>query len=158
MIVRSGGERHEVRIVERTARGARVDVDGRTFDLAVEPTSERTFRVEAEGIVRTVHGVADGERVHVFWGGRAYVLRRETAAATPRSAAASGTHEAPMPGRVVAVKVAVGEAVTKGQALLIIEAMKMENVVRATRDGTVRVVAVEVGARVAPGETLVELQ
>jgi len=47
MIVRSGGERHEVRIVERTARGARVDVDGRTFDLAVEPTPGNVKKIEA---------------------------------------------------------------------------------------------------------------
>jgi acetyl/propionyl-CoA carboxylase alpha subunit len=156
MIVLAGGGRHEVRVIERAGGVARVEVDGRVLEIAVAPLSERTFRVQVDGRAETLHCVAADDALHVFWRGRAYVLRRETAAAV-RSGAASGSHEAPMPGRVVAVKAAVGDTVVKGQPLLIIEAMKMENVVRATRDGVVKVVAVEVGARVVPGETLVEL-
>jgi acetyl/propionyl-CoA carboxylase alpha subunit len=157
MIVLAGGGRHEVRVVDRTGAAARVEVDGRVLEIAVEPLAERTFRVTVDGRAETVHCVAADDALHVFWRGRAYVLRRETAAAA-RGGAASGSHEAPMPGRVVAVKAAVGDSVVMGQPLLIIEAMKMENVVRALRDGVVKRVAVEVGARVAPGETLVELQ
>jgi biotin carboxyl carrier protein len=63
-----------------------------------------------------------------------------------------------MPGRVVQVHVAPGAAVTKGQPLLVIEAMKMENVVRAPRDGRVVSVAVEAGTRVVPGQTLIEIE
>jgi biotin carboxyl carrier protein len=48
--------------------------------------------------------------------------------------------------------------VTRGQALLTIEAMKMENVIRAPRDGRVKSVHVAVGARVAPGTPLVEME
>jgi acetyl/propionyl-CoA carboxylase alpha subunit len=158
MIVLTGGERHEVRVVERADGVARVEVDGRVHEIAVAPLSERTFRVEVDGRAEILHGVAAPDAVHVFWRGRAYVLSRETSTAATRAGAASGSHEAPMPGRVVAVKAAVGDSVVKGQPLLIIEAMKMENVVRAVRDGVVKRVAVDVGARVTPGETLVELQ
>jgi 3-methylcrotonyl-CoA carboxylase alpha subunit len=63
-----------------------------------------------------------------------------------------------MPGRVSAVKVAVGARVRKGEELLVVEAMKMENALRAPRDGVVRAVHVAVGEMVAPGRALVELE
>jgi 3-methylcrotonyl-CoA carboxylase alpha subunit len=63
-----------------------------------------------------------------------------------------------MPGRVVAVKVAPGARVAKGAELLVVEAMKMENALRAPRDGTVRAVHAAVGDMVGPGRPLVELE
>jgi biotin carboxyl carrier protein len=62
-----------------------------------------------------------------------------------------------MPGKVIAVRVVTGQAVRKGDELLVIEAMKMENALRAPRDGIVRTVAVQVGDMVSPGTMLVEL-
>jgi 3-methylcrotonyl-CoA carboxylase alpha subunit len=63
-----------------------------------------------------------------------------------------------MPGRVTAVKVASGQRVAKGEELLVVEAMKMENALRAPRDGVVRAVKVAPGDTVAPGRALVELE
>jgi 3-methylcrotonyl-CoA carboxylase alpha subunit len=63
-----------------------------------------------------------------------------------------------MPGKVIAVRAAPGMAVKKGDELLVVEAMKMENAVRAPRDGTVRSVAARVGDMVGPGAVLVELE
>jgi glutaconyl-CoA/methylmalonyl-CoA decarboxylase subunit gamma len=63
-----------------------------------------------------------------------------------------------MPGKVIAVKAAPGQAVKKGDELLVVEAMKMEKSVRAPRDGTVRTVAARVGDMVGPGTILVELE
>ncbi len=62
-----------------------------------------------------------------------------------------------MPGRVVKVNVEVGEAVATGQPLLIIEAMKMENEVKAPRDGVVTAVNVAAGQSVEAGVVLVEI-
>jgi biotin carboxyl carrier protein len=59
---------------------------------------------------------------------------------------------------VSAVKVEVGAHVRKGEELLVVEAMKMENALRAPRDGVVRAVHVGVGEMVAPGRALVELE
>ncbi len=64
---------------------------------------------------------------------------------------------APMPGRVVSVRVRAGAAVGKGDILVIVEAMKMEHAVRAPRDGTVARVLVSDGRMVGLGDVLVEL-
>ena len=63
--------------------------------------------------------------------------------------------KSPLPGTVLKVNVAVGDAVKAGDVLMIIEAMKMENEVCAPSDGVVKQIAVSKGAMVATGDTLV---
>jgi 3-methylcrotonyl-CoA carboxylase alpha subunit len=136
----------------------RVTVDGETFSLAVEPAAPGIYRVCIGDRVETLHCVADGTTVHLFWRGRAYRLRRGAGRSGASGPTSDASLEAPMPGRVVQVAVAVGDTVTKGQPLVVIEAMKMENIVRAPREGRVAKVAVAVGARVAPGQPLIVLE
>jgi len=98
--------------------------------------------------------------------GRAQLLGTADAApeapkpAPPPAPVPSGIGEAlpaPMPGAIVEVKAAAGDAVTKGQALLILEAMKMENEIVSPRDGVVTKVAAEKGSTVAAGDPLLWL-
>lgn len=63
----------------------------------------------------------------------------------------------PMPGKILDVKANVGDAVKKGQVILILEAMKMENEVVAPEDGTVASIDVASGATVEAGDTLATL-
>ena len=63
-----------------------------------------------------------------------------------------------MPGKVIAVRVEVGQEVVLGQELLVIEAMKMENALRAPRAGRVKSVLARAGEMVSPGAVLVELE
>lgn len=72
-------------------------------------------------------------------------------------AAGSVAIKAPMPGTVVNIVVAAGQAVTKGQDLIFIEAMKMETPVKAPQDGTVATVDVAKGESVDSGKTLLTL-
>jgi len=62
-----------------------------------------------------------------------------------------------MPGRVVRVLVSVGEAVTKGQPVLVIEAMKMENEIKAPHDGAVQEIFVEAGQALDAGASLLQV-
>lgn len=91
-------------------------------------------------------------------------IRHEAQVVDPRRKAlrlAEGTGAAvvktAMPGRVVRTLVEVGDEVTKGQPVVVVEAMKMENELKAPRDGVVRRVAVSAGALVESGAVLVEL-
>ena len=73
-------------------------------------------------------------------------------------AAASGTILSPMPGRIIAVDVAAGDAVTKGQKLVTLEAMKMEHSLTAPFDGTVAELHAEAGGQVSEGMLLVRVE
>ena len=66
--------------------------------------------------------------------------------------------EVPMPGRVVKVLVKPGEEVQKGQGLVIVEAMKMENELKAQSSGVVKTLHVDVGQSVEKGTLLLELE
>jgi biotin carboxyl carrier protein len=63
---------------------------------------------------------------------------------------------APIPGVIIAVQVKPGDAVTSGTELITLEAMKMKNAIRATRDGKIAAVRVNVGDHVRHGQVLVE--
>ena len=78
------------------------------------------------------------------------------AAPAPVAAAPAGgeTIKAPMPGTILKVNVANGQAVKKGDVLFVLEAMKMENEIMAPCDGTVNGVAVSAGAAVESGSAL----
>lgn len=77
---------------------------------------------------------------------------------TPATAeAVGGAITAPMPGTVLSVAVEVGASVTKGQTLLVLEAMKMENEIQAPSDGTVKEVNASQGLSVNAGDTLIVL-
>ena len=125
----------------------------------VEEVGPGVFFVRDGEAGETIHCVRDGDAIHLFWQGAAYVLQEETEAyrAAHRHHHAGGL-EAPMPGKVIAVKVEAGQAVTRGQELLVVEAMKMENALRAPRDGRVKTVTAKVGDSVSPGTVLVELE
>jgi propionyl-CoA carboxylase alpha chain len=62
----------------------------------------------------------------------------------------------PMPGLVVSIDVAQGQSVRTGEVVAVLEAMKMQNILRAERDGVVKVVSVKSGDSVAADEVLVE--
>jgi propionyl-CoA carboxylase alpha chain len=62
----------------------------------------------------------------------------------------------PMPGLVVSVAVEQGQSVKAGEPLLVVEAMKMENVIRAEKDGVIKTVNIEAGASVAADELMIE--
>ena len=66
--------------------------------------------------------------------------------------------KAPIPGLVIKILVSPGQAVTEGDTLLLLEAMKMENEIRAPRNGTIHDVRVGPGTQVAMGQVLVSLR
>ncbi len=78
-------------------------------------------------------------------------------ASAPSGAAGSVKVTSPMPGKIVDVKVKVGDAVKRGDVVLILEAMKMENEIVAPEDGTIATVDVAAGASVEAGTVLATL-
>jgi biotin carboxyl carrier protein len=62
-----------------------------------------------------------------------------------------------MPGRIISVSISVGDVVTKGQPVIVLESMKMENTITAPTDGTVSAVHVAAGDSVQHGQTMAEI-
>jgi acetyl/propionyl-CoA carboxylase alpha subunit len=124
---------------------ARLFLDGRAVqvEMPIEPT-------------RYAH-VVDSEEVVVFEAGEAFVFRDHPPAADADAAGGDGAIRAPMPGKVTQVSVKAGDKVSKGQPLLVLEAMKMEHALAAPLDGVVEEVGVELGAQVTEGAVLVKL-
>ena len=96
--------------------------------------------------------------VTVFSGGAAFDFAvPDPFAKAAEAEAGAGSMRAPMPGLVKIVRAAKGDAVTKGQPLLILEAMKMEHTIAAPHDGVVAEIAAE-GAQITEGTVLVTFE
>ncbi len=150
-----------------------VTVDGTPFTLDVEETAADRFTVTVGGhtFAATLEAAADLPGSDITPGMPGFAPQGTVSAAparaqpatqgasrpTARPAAAASIVAAPMPGVVLEVRVRVGEAVRRGDALLVLEAMKMRNTIRAPRDGTVVEVVVEAGRPVGAGEPLVRV-
>lgn len=152
------GER--IRAVTLTPLGEgrfRAEVDGAPFEVHITAEGDGRLRITREGETIVARVAGSGERRFVRVGRLDYVLDR-----APRGrrggAAQAGGLEAPMPGVVTRVMAAAGDTVTRGQPLVAIEAMKMEHVIRAPRDGVVRAVAVRQGQMIDGGVALVEME
>ena len=131
-----------------------VEVDGAPVEVRLVSATPDLVDLEVDGVRRRV-AVA-------YVDGTWYVdspLGSTTLAEAPRftepgTGAAAGSLTAPMPGTVVRVNAEVGAAVTAGDVLLVLEAMKMEHPVRATADGTLTEVRVTAGQQVDAGAVL----
>jgi biotin carboxyl carrier protein len=150
---------------ELPSGGLEARLDGKPVEVDVVLVSDRaqlSVRVDGqvvdlttEGTPPTMGAVASGHRSYV----RVESERMRAAEQAKKATVSAGdkTVKAPMPGRVVKLLVARGDAVTTGQGLVVLEAMKMENEVRARADGVVADVHVSAGATVEGGAKLVTL-
>jgi len=134
-----------------TAKGDNTAKDDNTSALSIELTLGHL------AVTGTV--VRRGERFDVFSSGvmSPLVLKDPLKHAADGQSEPAGGLTAPMPGKVIAVQVAVGDKVKRGQALLVMEAMKMEHTIAAPGEGTVKELLYGVGDQVAEGAALITL-
>jgi len=153
-----------VRVVEVAAEGGggyRVTVDGAPLEVTAARLADGRLSLTTDQGVTIAELTAAGARWFVRLGALDFVLDREASGAGGRKARGRSAHggglESPMPGVVTRVMVAAGDPVEKGQPLLALEAMKMEHLIRAPREGRIRSVAATVGQMVNGGVPLVEM-
>ncbi|MGR3541327.1 MAG: ATP-binding protein [Hasllibacter sp.] len=144
------GEDHEVRIAALGGGRFAVDLGSETVEVAREASGWR-----AGGALRDVRLWHGAGAAAVFGGGALHARVPDPLAVAAE--AAKGGVEAPMPGLVREVLVAAGDSVAEGDRLAVMEAMKMEHVLRAPRDGVVAS-AVAPGAQVEAGAPIVVLE
>jgi biotin carboxyl carrier protein len=152
-----------VDLVELPSGALEAKVDGRAIDLDVAQVgTQLNVRADGQVVDLTTEGtppdlgaVASGHRAFV----RVESERMRAAELAKKTVSTGGERviKSPMPGRVVKVLVARGDAVTAGQGLLVLEAMKMENEVKTKVAGTIADVHVTAGSTVEGNAKLVTL-
>jgi 3-methylcrotonyl-CoA carboxylase alpha subunit/geranyl-CoA carboxylase alpha subunit len=150
-----------ITVTETGAGGLDVSSGAKQHAAACVPAGAGRMRVTLDGLSRTARAcrVADG-RWHVQVG--AVDVWLKDASFEPAAGVASGSQamelRAPFNGKVIAVKVSAGASVRRGDTLLVIESMKLEHAVCATRDAVVAAMAVEPGQQTAPGQVLLRFE
>ncbi|KOR39838.1 3-methylcrotonyl-CoA carboxylase [Xanthomonas oryzae] len=148
---------------ERRQLGVRPDADGWQVTNADQTHTLRYhrrdtgLRVEMDGRQWRVQVLRDGSLLTLIDAAqRATFHYHDALVEADQPAQDAGGLTAPMPGRIVSLAATVGQPVTRGQALVVLEAMKMEHTLHAPSDGTVRAYLVAEGDLVADGAALVE--
>ncbi len=136
--------------------GYRLALPGGEIQANGEVDAGGTIWADLDGLRISAAVVHDGENVTILSGGRAYRIRRfDRMAPRDYDLAADGKVTAPLPGKIVQVQVAVGARVKKGDALLVLEAMKMEHTIAAPRDAVIAAIPFGPGEQVDEGTELI---
>ena len=137
-------------------------INGEKYEVAVNEVADTTAKVTVNGVEYTVEWEKPEEKKPATVVKPAVKPVAAPAAAAPAAAAAAPVNghpiKTPLPGVIIDVKVNVGDTVTKGQTVVLLEAMKMENNINADRDGKVASIAVGKGDTVADGAVLIVLE
>ena len=153
-----GGEQHAVTLLRTHDGATEMQIDDGRWSFAARDLGGGRHDTVLAGrrILLTVY--RDGERVAVFAPqGSALVTEIDLIAHAGDQAFAGGRLTAPMPGKVIALLVKAGDSVQRGQALAVMEAMKMEHTLHAPRDGVVGELLYAVGDQVVEGGELLRL-
>jgi len=129
------------------------------LEISIEERQEGAVRFTASGLQQTARFVLHDGLLHLDLDGIVAAVREttlETAAAVRRDGSARLV--APMNGAIVGVFAKAGDAVSKGQRLVVLEAMKMQHEISAERDGVIDKVLVKPGDQVATRQLLIELK
>ncbi|SRR6266540_3496721 len=142
-----------------SGKGYRVKLADKTVDVEILQAKDGKLDLLIDGKRIAAYVSSQNTKRWVTVNGQTFVLTKSSGA-KQRGAAHDHASElaAPMPGVVRAVNVSEGEAVTKGQTLLLLEAMKMEIRVQAPREGTVKKLFVKQGQTVEREQILVEIE
>jgi biotin carboxyl carrier protein len=164
-LAKLGDQSYTIEIEEISKSVYRVAVDGNEFLVDGKKTGrtnyslivdDRSFEIEVDHTEDEYRVLVDGRNYHI----NLVDERRVRVGGTQSGLELQGRQliSVPMPGKIIAVLVSDGDAVEKGQGLVIVEAMKMENEVRSPVTGTVRDIKVKPGDTVEGGAVLVVVE
>lgn len=161
-----GGQDHEL-IIRREGETVFAQVDGRAYELEIHSAAAGEYLLLAGSRVhncRVESRPQQTEQFVVHVGARSYQIKVVDPRRLSRSAS-SGTHQhssaeiiASMPGKVVRVMVEVGAQVEAGAGILVVEAMKMQNEMKAPKAGVVVSINMEEGATVNAGDVMAVIE
>jgi biotin carboxyl carrier protein len=161
-------ENHIVKIANADSDNPKVsahkaEVGDNKYLLNLARISSNCFSISIDGISRTVHVAESDDFVYVYIAGRVVELGKATNDAKKFSAdglefGAKDEIKTPMPGKVVKLLVGEGDKVEIGQALIIVESMKMENEIKSLTNGFVKSIHYAPGDLVEPNMPIITLE
>lgn len=154
------GRTHRVEIA-RARDGMRVRVDGKPMAVDAVIAERDVMSLLIEGRSYDIKRESTAASEHMVVRGIAFISEvRDPRSLRSRQAAAAGSEAgpkklvSPMPGKVVRILAPAGTAVEAGQGVIVVEAMKMQNEIKAPKSGTVQRIVAQEGAAVNAGELL----
>lgn len=135
-----------------------LDIEDRQLHASVQFSEDGILAVNIDGKKQSVRVVPKDNTLTLIGHGWSRVLTVKQIDSGDGAAGAGGRLTAPMPGSVIDVKVKAGDTVKQGQALLVLEAMKMEHTIRAPADGKIAEVMFAAGDMVQDGVELVRFE
>jgi geranyl-CoA carboxylase alpha subunit len=155
-----GGKIRQLEILRERDGGYGASFGGHDVRFEIDELGRDSIRFRIDGLMESASFFRDGDRLYFLHHGSSSSVRNLTLAA-PASAVAAGSDgkvRAAMNGRVVAVLVKQGERVEAGQAVMTLEAMKMEHLHAAPVSGTISAIDVVEGEQVTTGKIVVEIE
>lgn len=145
-----------------------LSINGNSYNVQIKDVSDDTIRAEVNGKeytvdidqINTISPFLQADEIAVSSRPNPAVTAAQAArSAIPKIADGSGNGNgpitAPIPGQIIGISISVGDKVKKGQKLLTLEAMKLENAITAEQDGTIKEISVAVGDVVSQGQPLI---
>ena len=161
LTLETGGKTTACAVTVRGPHRYGIEIDGSILEIATIDEGDGALRFTVDGQEQSAAFAFAGGRLHLKCGAVDLVVRETLYEPRAGAGGAGGTEtelRAPMNGKVVAVLVNAGDAVAKGQRLVVVEAMKMQHEMAAGSNGTVARVTVKPGDQVATRQLLVEIK
>jgi propionyl-CoA carboxylase alpha chain len=134
------------------------EVNGQSVEARVIESADGRIEIEIDGLRSTFSVTSEGPNHWAQSSSGEVALVEIPRFPRPRQGQETGGYAAPMPGKVVAVNVEVGQAVNAGQLLIVLEAMKMEHRITCSEAGIVKELRVQVGQQVDAGQVMLVIE
>lgn len=146
------GIKYQVEIIEIDGEVAQVEVNGTRYDVQLEKPQPQSSLVRA--VTRTPKSTTTSAATPAPAARTAPTAAPATPASAPAGGGGTSPIVSPLPGVILRIEVKEGDAVKRGQRIMVLEAMKMENDIKAHKDGTIASINVKEGDSIMEGAAL----
>lgn len=149
----------EVKVeIDKKDNLSNLKIKNNSFDIELSHQVDNTFFLKLNGKIHQVKVYELDGKKQVMVDGVPLILEKKGLKRAGGAAIQEGSLVSPMPGKIFKVIKQAGESVTQGETVLILEAMKMEHAIKATKDGVIKKIFFKEGELVQGGIQLVELE
>ncbi|MDG5800330.1 biotin/lipoyl-binding protein [Marinilabiliaceae bacterium ANBcel2] len=133
-------------------------INGNKYQVSIKDIEDNIAQIEVNGTPYDVEIHREVKKTKTPKLVRSQVKKKPGEGEMPKTGSAGIQVKAPLPGSIIKINVNVGDTVNKGDTLLIMDAMKMENAIQAEKAGTVKSIKVKAGDNVMQDAVLIELE